>query len=105
MILLQILDNFNASNFTQNVVQNSLNPYLVLLGDLFWGIFFGFMIAAIYVSGDGDPKIYLSLMAFLVIIAIIFVVLLPFYLIAIFGMLLSFIVSGVLFKTFVEART
>lgn len=78
-------------------------PYIVLFGNFFWGIIFGFIGAGIYVSGEG-PLIYLTILGYLVIVAVIFVILLPLFLVALFGLILTFIVTVILYNTFVVGK-
>lgn len=102
-ILLQI--NLNLSNITYELARHSVEPYTNIFGNYFWGMFFGFVGASMYAAGTGDSRIYLVLIAYLVTVGIIFGVILDYAIIAIFGLLLTFLVTAVLYKVFVEART
>ena len=94
----------NITNFTQNWSYYAMKPYLDIFGSLFWGMFFGIIGASIYVSGEGDPRIYLVVLAYLFIVGLIFGIVLPMAIIAIFGLILTFLVTNVFYKTFVEPK-
>jgi hypothetical protein len=94
----------NITNFTQNWAYYSVQPYINIFGNLFWGMLFGFIGAAIYVSGEGDPRIYLIITGYLIIVGLIFGIALAAPVIAIFGLILTFLVTNIFYKTFVEAK-
>jgi len=94
----------NITNFTQNWTYHAVEPYLNIFGSLFWGILFGFIGTAIYVSGEGDTRIYLIVAAYLFIVGLIFGVVLTTPIIAIFGLILTFLVTNIFYKTFVEPK-
>ena len=102
-ILLQI--NLNLSNLTYELARHSVTPYTNIFGNLFYGIFFGFIGTAIYAAGTGDSRIYLVLTSYLVAVGLIFGVILDNAIIAVFGLILAFLISAILFRVFVEART
>ena len=105
-LLLRI--NLNLSNLTYELPRYAISPYTDLFGNMwgmFWGIFFGFMGTALYAAGTGDSRIYLVLISYLVGVGLIFGMILDNAIIAIFGLLLAFLISAVLYKVFVEART
>ena len=97
--------NLNLSNLSYELARHSVEPYTNIFGNFFWGIFFGFIGTAIYVAGAGDSRIYIVLMAYLVAVGIIFSVILDYATIAIFGLLLAFLVSAILYKVFVETKS
>ena len=101
-ILFQI--SLNLSNITYELARKSVEPYTNIFGNYFWGIFFGFIGAAIYAAGSGDNKIYLVLTAYLIAVGIIFGIILDYAIMAIFGLLLAFLISTILYKVFVETR-
>ena len=105
--VLALLEGINVSEFVGNITRYGIQPYLdqPFIGDFFWGILFGFIMAGVYVSGDGDPKIYLSLMVIMIIALVIFGTVLSYGMVALIGLLLAFIISGIFYKTFVESRT
>jgi len=94
----------NITNFTHQWVYDSFQPYIHIFGGLFWGMFFGIIGAAIYVSGEGDNRIYLVLAGYFIIVGIIFGIALTMPVIAIFGLILTFIVTNVFYRTFFESR-
>lgn len=95
----------NLTNITYELPRMAVTPYTNIFGDLFFGIFFGFIGVSIYAAGSGDSRIYLVLIAYLVAVGLIFSVVLHFAVIAIFGLLLAFLITTVLYKVFVESRT
>jgi len=95
----------NITNFTTGGwARMAVQPYIDIFGGLFWGMFFGIIGAAIYVSGEGDNRIYLVIAGYLFIVGLIFGVALTTPVIAIFGLLLTFLVTNIFYKTFVEAK-
>jgi len=102
-ILAQI--NLNLSNMSYELMRHSVEPYTNIFGNFFWGMFFGFMGTAIYAAGAGDSRIYLVLTSYLVGVGIIFGVILDVAVTAIFGLLLAFLVSAILYKVFVETKS
>ena len=97
--------NLNLSNMTYEIMRYSVEPYINIFGNFFWGIFFGFIGASIYGAGAGDSRIYIVLMSYLVGVGIIFSIILDNATIAIFGLLLAFLVSAILYKVFVEPKS
>ena len=95
----------NLSNLTYELARNSITPYTTIFGNFFWGIFFGFIGAAIYAAGSGDKRIYLVLTVYLIGIGVIFGILFDLAAIAIFGLLLAFLVTTILYKVFVETSS
>ena len=102
-IIAQI--NLNLSNLTYELTRHSIEPYTNIFGNFFWGMFFGFIGTSIYVAGGGDSRIYLVLVSYLVGVGIIFGIILDSATIAIFGLLLAFLVSAILYKVFVETKS
>lgn len=103
LILLEI--NLNLSNITYELVRYSVTPYTNVFGDMFWGIFFGFIGTALYVAGTGDSRIYLILTAYLVAVGLFFGIILDNAIVAIFGLILAFLISSIFYKAFVESKT
>ena len=97
--------NLNLSNLSYELMRHSVEPYTNIFGNFFWGMFFGFIGTAIYAAGAGDSRIYIVLISYLVGVGIIFGIILDDATIAIFGLLLAFLVSAVLYKVFVESRS
>ena len=97
--------NLNLSNLTYEIVQHSVEPYTNIFGNYFWGMFFGFIGVSIYAAGAGDSRIYLVLISYLVGVGIIFGVILDNAVVAIFGLLLAFLISAILYKVFVETKS
>ena len=79
----------------------AFNPYISIFGNLTWGIIFGFIGVAIYAQSERQM---LTTFGYLVIVGIIFSVILPIGLIAIFGLLSAFIVGSILYHTIVESN-
>ena len=95
----------NITNFTTGGwARMAVAPYIPIFGGLFWGMLFGFIGAAIYVSGEGDPRIYLIITGYLFIVGLIFGIALTAPVIAIFGLILTFLVTNIFYKTFVESK-
>lgn len=99
MIIAQLF--FNMSDFMGEIMRYAFAPYLVIFGNMFWGIFFGFIGAGIYA---GSERSWLPTIGYLIIIGVIFSAILDFFMIAIFGLILAFLVTVLLYNVFVEAR-
>ncbi len=91
---------FNLTNFSVNMFRLSFGPYIDIFGSLFFSIFFGFIGAGLYANerSIGTITTYLILMgAFMGFV-------MPYHVTAIFGLLLSFAVAVIFYKTFVEPK-
>jgi hypothetical protein len=90
---------YNFSNFTRDgIFRVAFTPYLALMNDMFWGIFFGIIGVAIYANerSIGTTSIYLILVGMFV--AIVFPISVVFF----FGMILSFLIATIFYKAFIE---
>lgn len=90
---------YNFSNFTRDgIFRVAFTPYLALMGDIFWGILFGVIGAAIYANerSIGTTAIYLILVGMFV--AVVF----PASVITFFGMILAFLLATIFYKAFIE---
>lgn len=96
---LAVIDiNLNLSNFSQNIFVYAFNPYVSLFGNFTWGIIFGFIGAGLFV-GSGSNR---TAFTYLIIVGLIFSIVLPAALIALFGLVAAFIAAAYMFKTFVK---
>jgi len=91
----------NFSNFTSDgILRVAMGPYLDLMGNIFWGAFFGFIGAAVYANerSIGTTATYLILVG--TFTALIF----PSSLVSIFGIILAFLFAVILYVVFVQIR-
>ena len=89
------------TEFLQSVFVYAFNPYISMFGNLTWGFIFGFIGAAVYVSSE---KQYLTTLGYLVLVGLILVAAdLPYAAVAIFGLITAFLVTSIIYKTFVES--
>lgn len=100
--------NLNLSNSSGfGIFGIGFQPYLALLGNMAWGMIFGFPAAAIYVNAE---RKYMGLFGYLTIIGFFFSIL--FYddgpamiFMTFLGLILVLIVSLLLYKVFVETKS
>ena len=98
MVLVEL---FNFSNFTAGgILRLGFDPYTSVLGNVTWGIIFGFIGAGIYAN---QRSLGITL-AYLIGIGAFFGLIFPEELAFIFGLLLTFIISIVLYVTFVQSN-
>ena len=102
MMFMVNFTDFNVTNFMQRIFVYAFNPYISLFGNLTWGIIFGFIGAAIYA---GSEENYLIVAGYLIMMGTIFALILPYHFVAVFGLLLAFIATSIVYKAFVESRT
>ena len=95
-----VVPSFNLSDIINQTFVIAFNPYVSIFGNLTWGIIFGFMGGAIYA---GSERQYLLTFGYLVIVGITFGIILPYALIAIFGIIVAFIGTVVVYNAFVAS--
>jgi len=77
----------NVSNFVENFIRYAFDPYTSLFANFAWGIIFGFVGAGIFVGS----RSIITVFTYLVIVGVVFAIILPIAIIAIFGLILVFI--------------
>ena len=100
IIIAATLD-FNFSNFTgQGILRAAFDPYVSIMANFTWGAIFGFIGIAIYANerSIGTATLYLILIG--IFISIIF----PNALMAIFALMLAFMLGVIFYRTFIQAR-
>lgn len=98
-ILLDAILNF--TNFTTDgIFHITFNVYLTIFGDLFWGMLFGIIGAALYASNRSIGVIT----TYLILVGAILGILLPTHIVPIFGIILGFALTVIFYRTFVEKR-
>lgn len=97
-ILLTI--DINITNFSENWITYAFNPYTSMFGNLTWGFIFGFIGAGIYVGSKSVQAVF----TYLVIVGLIFGVLLPEALTAIFVFVLVFMGSSAIYILFIQSK-
>ena len=91
----------NLTNFTAGgIIRYSLNPYIVIFGNLTFGIIFGFVGAALY----ANERSLGTIITYLTLVGIFFAIILPAAVVAVFGLILVFALATVFYRTFVETR-
>ena len=97
-IVLVQLYNFTEF-FDTGVIKMGFDPYIQILHDFFWGIFFGFIGSAIYAQNQSKATIA----GYLIIVGAFFAIVLPYAAAVIFGIILAF-VMGIIFYNAVVKR-
>ena len=96
-IVLVTVD-INVSDFIGNFLQYAFDPYTSIFANFAWGIIFGFIGAGIFVGS----KSIITIFTYLAVVGIVFAVILPIALIAIFGLILVFIGTVAFYTILVE---
>jgi hypothetical protein len=92
---------FNFTNFTGGgIIRWGMVPYYQIFGNFTWGIILGFIGAGLYASERSLGIAFI----YLVLVGIFFSIILPMALVYLFGLLFAFIVTIILYRTFVEKR-
>jgi len=78
----------------------AFGPYLDLFGNLFWGILFGFIGGALY----ANERSIGTTAAYLILVAAFTGFIFPSSVVAILGLLLAFMITTILYITFVTLR-
>ena len=92
---------FNLTNFSINMFRLSFGPYIDIFGSLFFSIFFGFIGAGLY----ANERSIGSITTYLILMGVFMGFVMPYEVIAIFGLLLSFALAVIFYRTFVETKT
>jgi len=91
----------NFTNFTvDGILRAAFDPYTSILGNFFWGIFFGFIGAGLY----ANERSITTIATYLILIGIFFSIIFPIPLMYLFGLILGFIITVILYVAFVESR-
>jgi len=88
----------NITNFSQNFLRWAFNPYTSIFANFTWGIIFGFIGAGLFVGS----KSIITAFTYLVLVGIVFAIILPWAIIAIFGLVLVFIGTTAFYVILVE---
>jgi len=100
-MILAVVYQYNFQNFTADgIIRVAFDPYLSILGNFTWGIIFGFIGAGLYASNRSVGL----MITYLVLVGIFMSIILPAELVAIFGLLLAFLLATVFYIAFIEKR-
>ena len=98
---LSDIDSLNLSNvLDEGLLTMGFNPYILLLGDFFWGLFFGIIGLAIY---TWKSNIY-ALIGYLVAVIALAKVVLGVALGDLFVILLGLAISSLIYNVFVKKK-
>ena len=95
------LTDFNLTDFLSRYMVYAFQPYTELLGSMTWGIIFGFVGAAIYVSSERQ---LLTVFIYLLVMALVFSIILPYAFVAIISIIITFIGTTIIYNTYVKVR-
>lgn len=102
-MLIQVLMGINLSfsNFTDaGIIRVAFDPYLSIFGNFTWGILFGFIGAGLY----ANERSIATTSIYLILVGIFFSIIFPLWIVYIFGLLLSFLLTTIFYVTFVKSR-
>jgi len=100
LLFVLVSIDINLSDFVRNWSQYAFNPYTSIFGDLAFGILFGFIGAGIYVGAGSKVSVF----GYMIVIGIIFAVVFPAIMILMFGVLVTFIGTGVLYNVYARTK-
>jgi len=93
--------NLSFSNFTDaGIIRVAFDPYLSIFGNFTWGILFGFIGAGLY----ANERSIATTSIYLILVGIFFSIIFPLWIVYIFGLLLSFLLTTIFYVTFVKSR-
>jgi len=98
--ILMVTIDINISDFVQNFLKYAFDPYTSIFANLAWGIIFGFIGAGLYVGS----RSIVTMFTYLALVGITFAIILPFALVAIFGLILVFIGTTAFYVILVEGK-
>ena len=100
LLFVLISIDINISDFITNWSVYAFNPYTSIFGNITWGIMFGFFTGGVYVTSKSQTTTF----ALLVVMGIVFAIILPQALVAIFALVVVFIGTIALYVAFVTTR-
>ena len=98
--IIMVSFDFNVTDFINNWARYAFNPYTSLFGNITWAIIFGFFGAGIYVGSKSTITIF----TYLTVVGLIFALILPAALTAIFVLILTFIGTIALYIVYVTRK-
>jgi len=78
----------------------AFNPYVHIFGEFTWGIILGFVGGGMYINERSISTVTTYLILVGAFVAIIF----PSHIVAVFGIILAFLISVIFYRTFFEQR-
>ena len=100
LIISTVIDDM-LDSLIANPFWFGMQPYTALLGNLFWGIFFGFIGGGIYIGSD---NIY-ALVGYLMLIGIFMGAVIPGIIMSIFGLILGVVMAVLIFRALVRKKS
>ena len=99
--IIMAIYQYNFSNFASDgFLRVAFDPYLSIFGNFTWGIIFGFIGAGLYAS---NRSMGLAI-TYLVIVGIFMSIIFPAEVVAIFGLILAFLLATVFYIAFVQKQ-
>ena len=90
-----------VENLTANPFGAGFEPYTNILGNYFYGIFFGFIGGAVYM-GTGNVG---STLVYFLLIGIFMAMVIPSLILLIFGLMTGIIITVILYNTLIAKRS
>jgi len=99
-IVAQSLD-FNLSNFTRDgIIRVAFDPYYAIFGNFTWGVIFGFIGVALY----ANERSIGTITTYLILVGIFMSIIFPSILMGLFGLILTFTIATIFYRTFIESK-
>ena len=93
---------FSLTNLTtEGILRVAFDPYYDVFGNFTWGVIFGFIGAGLY----ANERSIGTITTYLILVGIFGSILFPAQLVMLFGLILAFVLSVILYITLVESRT
>jgi len=100
-IIMDVIVDFNYTNFTgDGILRVATLAYTNIFANMFWGILLGFVGAGIH----ANKRSLLTTGTYLVLVGIFFSILFPHELALLFGLLLAFMFTTILYNAFVRKK-
>jgi len=100
-VVCNVID-LNFNNFTsEGILRVSFDPYIQVLGNLTWGIVFGFIGGGLYANERSISLVT----GYLILVGIFFSIILPYWFMYLFGLMLAFVLTVIFFIAFVKKKS
>lgn len=100
-IIAQASLDFNLTNFTRDgIIRVAFDPYYAIFGNFTWGVIFGFIGVALY----ANERSIGTITTYLIIVGIFMSIIFPSILMGLFGLILTFTIATIFYRTFIESK-
>lgn len=86
--------------FEDGLIKVAFGPYIAILGSVFFGVFFGFIGAGLYINEKSTG----TLLGYLILVGIFCSIILHEFVVIAFGLILVFLIASVFYKAYMVER-